>query len=286
MRSDISVPRPLVALAVCITVVVGGCQDGTNYAAIPNPTPPYSWYPFWDHPLTSIDREAQRATSAWNSRKLQVEAKANGFVTGTADLACLSKVQSLTVSLTGPIVGGLKFNQAKRMGARAQAPALNGNNTTLGGFWVPGDQVAIHHFKFQVIVTYDDLTEAFYGQMFSGPLLTAFGKRNYEFHDDSPENDWSGLNWTLGPGEKKEDFPILEVEGTTVRWIDAPEAHDGGLQNSVPGIGYAIVYAGACGIVTHQEIVEISYPAGAPPTARMLTPAQFTAAVAGWTYEP
>jgi hypothetical protein len=103
-----------------------------------------------------------------------------------------------------------------------------------------------------------------------------------QFTDDSPANDHGELTWNLESGEKKEDFPVFEVDGNTIRWIDSPQ-----WTNSVligEGRKFVLIYAGTCGYVTHAAILEITFSEAAAPTARVLTEAQFKAAVAGFSF--
>ena len=256
-----------------------------------NPEPPYKWYPFDDYPLTEIDKEAGRTTSFWNTWKLNHKEFENQFFDREfwqIDHACLSRVKSLTVNLTGNISGKLSFNQKKRM-KRVTIPELNDGNTKLGGVYKSSGFLETAFYKYEVVVEFDSLVEAFYGQMISGAFGSSTTKPIIEFHDDSPANDWANLKWDLdtAAGEKKDDFPVLEVQGNTVRWIDAPQATN----FSIPGQNYVIVYAGVCGAITHMEIIEINYVEDDPkdpnengPHARIISKEEFRDAVDSWSF--
>jgi hypothetical protein len=265
-----------VLLLISLFLFFIGCPEDKK--TLKNPEPPFKWNPFDDYPLTNIDKENNRTESFWNTNKLDPELYRDKFFNKlSGDAACLSIVRSLTVNLTGQISGNLRFNQGKRM--LVGSPELNNDNKDLGGVYISAYGIQSEFYKYEVVIDFDGLEEGFYGQMISGCVSGT--NPQVEFSDDSPENDWDGLNWNLGPGEKKEDYPVFEVDGDIVRWIDAPQARS----PFIPCKNYVIVYAGACGTVTHMQIIEITYPSGSKPTARTLSKDEFRNAVSGWTYK-
>lgn len=214
----------------------------------PTPESPRRWYPFRDWP-------GEEDYSAY-------ENKDDLDLVGLLPRDCPTRVHSFDLYLTGQVRGNLSFNQFKR-GGPSYARPMNGGNTTLGGFesFLIDRVVAWKSYKYQVEIRFlGPFQHAFFGQMMSDPQSFSFS--DPEFHDDSPANDWVGKRWNLAPGEKKSDFPVIEIVVLTntdhiVRYIDAP----GG--SHVMGYGvsdkymYAIIYAGACGVVTHTKYLQL-----------------------------
>jgi len=281
-----------------------GVRDGKAYIAPPidiavewvqalNPEPPYKWYPFEPYRVMSLDDS--RKASIFATRQLDAARYQNRFFRyhlPQGDLLCLSRVIDFKVNISGPIEGGLEFNQGKRMKG-VKVAALNGNKM-LGGTRKSKMFIESQFFKYEVVVKFDNPREGgFYGQMISvDPVKPGTVNPQIIFKDDSPANDWNGCNWDLGPGEKKEDYPIFEVETgtgvgapTTIRWIDSPQAKN--IPNTF-GTKYVWVYAGACGLVTHAQILQITYTPGIAPIATKITEAQFQAAVGSgsWSFAP
>ncbi len=286
-------------LAIFLSLALVSCKHDvqpkpTTPLTLSNPKPPYQWYPFEDYPLTALDKQSGRTESVWNTWQLDSREFNNQFFDKEfwqIDHACLSRVKSLTVNLTGAISGNLSFNQGKRMDGTSGIPELNGGNTTLGGIYKSAGLYETAFYKYEVVVEFDSLVEAFYGQMISGAFGASSTKPTIEFHDDSPANDWDGLDWgglDTAAGETKSDFPVFEVEGNTVRWLDSPQANN----FTIPGQNYVIVYAGVCGAVTHMDIIEINYVEDDPndsaangPHARIISKDQFRDAVDSWSFK-
>jgi hypothetical protein len=255
-------------------------QVTTEGDIAPNPELPHRWHPFdqWpsDEPYAPYENEDDLDLS------------------GPLPAGCPTRVHSFNLYLAGQVRGNLSFNQRKRGGPK-YAHAMNGGNTTLGGFEnIPNRIMSWKGYKYQVEIRFlGPLQHAFFGQMASDPQAWSF--TDPEFHDDSPANDWVGKNWNLLPGEKKSDFPVIEIVSLTntdhiVRYIDAP----GG--GEVMGIGlsdkymYFIIYAGACGVVTDIKYLQIYYPdqfvwTNGTPIATEMTLTGFQNAVGNWSFE-
>jgi hypothetical protein len=201
------------------------------------------------------------------------------------DPACATKVQDppgIVVRTTGNLVGGLKYNTRKR--GTGNAAETNGGNVALGGVWKDATigWYDLHRFKFQVEISFvGPLADAFYGQMVTDPVALDATEKDVEFKDDTPANDWIGKEWSLAPGETKNDAAVVEVAGQTVRWIDAP----GGTAFTVANKKmYFLFYAGACKKLTHVKIFKIEYPENETPKMTELTAAQLDAEVRNFSF--
>ncbi len=245
----------------------------------PTPELPRRWYPFGEW-LGDEDYSAYE-----NEDDLDL--------VGPLPAGCPTQVHSFNLFLSGQVRGSLSFNQHKRGGPR-WANSMNGGNTTLGGF--QNYQTRFNSwlgYKYQVEIRFlGPLQHAFYGQMIADPQ--AFSFSDPEFHDDPPANDWPTKRWNLGPGESKSSFPVIELVTLTntdhiVRYIDSP----GG--GEVMGIGrsdkyvYVIIYAGACGVVTHIKYLQLYYPdqfrwTDGTPRATEMTLQEFRDAVGDWSF--
>ncbi len=191
-------------------------------------------------------------------------------------------MKSLSVNLTGKVTGGLSFNQEKRMSKTKKIKELAGGNTTLGPVHRRSGILKNQFYKYEVVIVFDGLEEAFYGQMITKPVINKPKDLKVVFEDDYPANDWDGLDWGgLKGKEKKGDFPVFEVKGNTVRWIDAPQRKDFSLSKK----RFVFIYAGACGRATYLKIIEIIYPNKAAPTAKLISKDQFKKAVSSWSYK-
>lgn len=250
----------------------------------PNPGPAVPWYPFDEYPLTEEDKENGLTTSPFADRRLSTADHFSKWFDSSLDastVTCSSKVISLNVNLTGNISGNLSFNLNKRRGGTFPN-GMNNGNTQLGGVEDNGILLRSQHYKFEVVVEFDNLEEGFYGQMISDHYGWTWGGPNVEFHDDHPANDHAELNLAnLGPDEKIEDFPVFEVQGNTIRWIDGPNYNG---FSWVEQHQYVLVYAGSCGVVTHLEIIEITYPSSGIPSATILSKEDFEARVDEWRF--
>jgi hypothetical protein len=251
--------------ALIFLLVLSCCGDGditvsktTKEDLVPTPAPPDRWYPFApgdEHALKHADYENKIPLSA-------------------ADATCGTKVKeppAIDMHDTGKVIGGLKFNLFPR--GKGSAAEANQDNTNLGPIYEKNSGVARdwYLYKFEVEITYTPvLKDGFYGQMISAPFEMS-ATPDITFTDDSPENDTIGKQWFLAPGQKKSDFPVVEVQNTTVRWIDAP----GGSQLGM-GIAdkkmFVIVYAGACKKVTYVKVLKFEYPKGKKPTITYIEP--------------
>jgi hypothetical protein len=250
-----------------------------------NAQPPYAWSPF--SPWPAPDSSDPTKISPWEQERLVAEAWSNRDLTSKPIAGCPSMVvdpPGIVIRTTGTLVGGLSYNVSKRR-QRIMLPALNGGNTQLGDARNADNTAS--YFKFQVEIQFNNLTEAFYGQMVMPDFLplTGTGSR-ISFKDDTPANTFPGLDPPPGVNPAT-SAPVFEVAGTTVRWIDAPQATS--FLGSFTGWNqrkFILVYAGACGRVSHVMYLELSYAATGPTTARVLTHAQFAQAVAGWSFTP
>jgi len=251
----------------------------TRQNQVPTPDPPRRWYPFRTWP-------GSENYSAYQNR-------VNLDLSGTQPAACPTRVHAFNLYLCGQLRGNLSFNQHKR-GGPSYAHSMNGGNTKLGGF--QNYQTRLNSwlaYKYQVeIRILGPMQHAFYGQMIADPQ--AFSFTDPVFHDDSPANDWPGKRWNLAAGERKSSFPVIELVTLTnsdhiLRYIDAP----GG--GEVMGIGisdkysYVIIYAGACGVLTHVKYLQLYYPdqfrwTDGTPRATEMSFAQFRNAVGDWSF--
>jgi hypothetical protein len=170
---------------------------------------------------------------------------------GAPPPGCGTKVTAFNVYTDGQVRGALKYNGRPRAGV--EVACLNNNDTTLGPCRAPTGITSF--FKFEAEVTFEgDLKNGFYGQLVTRPSPNAENTNDVTFGDDTPKNDWIGKNWFLKPTEKKENFPTVEVDGQTVRWIDSPQGNAHG-----PIKLFVIVYAGACGKLTNLQIFKLAY---------------------------
>jgi hypothetical protein len=266
---------------VLIIILLLSCDGEESREITPNPSPPYHWYPFENYPLTPADREANRMVSSWNTRKADhTQYNNRWFDAAQGDLACVSKVTSFTANLTGTVSGRLSFNLDKRRRGNA-TPGMIGGDRNLGPVGGAG-WTRNQHYKFEVVIVYSNLVEGFYGQIISAPMDYEEGDMEIEFKNDFPENDHAKLNWDLAAGETKEQFATFEIQGNTVRWIDGPQYAGSNMDDQAQ---YVVVYAGACGLVTHVEIIEIIYARNGPPTASKLTKNQFDTKVKSWSFK-
>lgn len=257
-------------------------NNDNNREITPNPSPPYHWYPFENYPLTPADREAGRTVSRWNARKADHnQYGGRWFDSAQGDPACPTNVTSLTTNLTGNVTCNLSFNMEKRK-RNYNTPGMIGGDKTLGPVGT-GGFVRNQHYKFEVVIVYNNLTEGFYGQMISAPMDYSTGNMDIQFENDFPANDHNKLNWNLAQGETKAQFPVIEITGNTIHWIDGPQFATG--FESDDQVRYVIIYAGACGVVTHMEILEIMYPRGGPPTAVKMSKNQFQAKAKSWSFK-
>ena len=204
----------------------------------------------------------------------------NALPTSAPVATCGTQVAPpLQVFIAGPVRGGLKYNTLPR--GKGGYPETNNDNTTLGGF-LKNNIVNWYQFKYQVEVTFvGPMKDAVYGQMISDPTDRASTTANIEFKDDSPENDAVGNEWTLEPGQQNSRFPVVEVAGQTVRWIDAPGGYGTRWSNTK---SFIIDYAGACGVITHLQVYKYDVVGGAVPTMTALTLAQLKAEVGNFSF--
>jgi hypothetical protein len=255
---------PLVATLVVLAGHAAETTTADNLA--PTPQPPYAWPVF---------KEGFRHGD--NSFPAYSAAQYAGTSIGSAPAAgCPTSVVSLRVLTTGKVDGNLSYHTAPRRSGTM--PETNDGNTDLGGVYKKYGPVENWAFKFEVVIEFQGpLGNAFYGQLMSNSL--APNAPAPVFGDDTPQNDWIGKSWDVPAGKSKSDFPVVEVSGNTVRWIDAPQGTSRGNTKS-----YAILYAGACGKVTHTAILRLDFPSGGAPTARILSDAQFAAEAGSFTY--
>jgi len=218
----------------------------------PDPTPPYRWNLFSPWPVSGAGITPPVPLTP------PVDAL---FPIGSA-VGCATEVvipNGITAKLSGTTTGALGYNGRPRGGGNY--PSVNGGKKTLGGFRDTLNWMSTRiGYKYEVSVTFQGpLKDAFYGQLISGPhSLDVTKPVHAKFRDDGPANDWVGKTWNLKPGETKAAFPVIEVVGQTVRWIDAP----GGSPFSVQGTYHIVIlYAGACGAVEDIEILLVKYPA-------------------------
>jgi len=201
----------------------------------------------------------------------------NKIPTLAAAPGCGTKVTAFNVYMNGNVRGGLKYNALPRTGVKAAC--LNNNDTTLGSCRPPGSLSV--YFKFEAEVTFmGALKDGFYGQLITRPSADASNNNDVEFEDDTPKNDWVGKEWFLQPPQKREDFPTVEVDGQTVRWIDSPEAKP---INAVKT--FAIIFAGACGKLTNLEVFKLVYPPGGKATMTKITEADLKKEVKNFTFK-
>ncbi len=256
-------------------------QVSTEYDLAPTPEFPYRWHPFDDWP-------GDQGYPAY-------EKEDNLDLVAPLPEECPTHVHMFNLYTRGQIRGSLSFNQYKRGGSRIH-PSMNRGNTTLGGFidallrppYIPLIWLG---YKYQVEIRFlGPLEYGFFGQMISSAQWFEF--TDPEFKADSPENDSIGKVWHLAPGDRKSDFPVIEIVKLTdtdhiVRYIDAP----GGFYYRVGDrTTYVLIYAGACGVVTHVKYLKIYYPDiwaisdSIRPVATELTPNEFKDAVGGWKF--
>lgn len=215
------------------------------------PAPPYRWDPFTPWP-----GETPNQYPPINEDDF--------FSTTIIPSDCTTSVKDppgITIRLTGNIVGNLSYNDLQRGNGRPGAsPAVNNGNKQLGGFRKqPGGAPSRTGYKYQVEITWEGpLKDAFWGQMASDMHYNVWNPNPaVEFDDDTPANDWVTKPWNLKPGEKKSDFPVVELVGQTLRYIDAPQ---GPVPDTVPGVKFFLIYAGACGKATHRKILMLFFP--------------------------
>jgi hypothetical protein len=181
--------------------------------------------------------------------------------------SCKNKVTSLEIHDKRKVVGNLKFNLRPR--GDGNAAEMNGGNTDLGPVFEEMTLTNWYFYKYEVEISFTaGLEDTFYGQMITDPF-TIGTKPDVQFHDDTPANDWINKEWQLKPSEKKTDFPVIEIQGNTVRWIDSPGGTTFKVANTTQII---IVYAGACGKLTHLKIIKIEYPKGKKPKFSFVDP--------------
>jgi hypothetical protein len=189
---------------------------------------------------------------------------------------CGTKVKSLNVYMDGQVHGGLKYNLLQR--DNIDFPCAN-NDQTLGSCRKAGASTVL--FKFEGEVTFEGpLKDGFYGQLITHPSPADKNDSDVEFEDDTPKNDWIDKDWYLLPGEKKDDYPSVEVSGETVHWIDSPQALP---LKSVKR--FVIVFAGACGTLTNLEIFKIVYPPAGKASMKKITEADLKTEVKNFTFK-
>ncbi|MGE0653360.1 MAG: hypothetical protein AB7P12_16690, partial [Alphaproteobacteria bacterium] len=247
----------------------------------PTPDLPRRWYPFDPWP---------------GSETYQPYAVADDLdLTTPLPAGCPTHVHAFDLYLAGQVRGSLSFNQYKR-GGPPYAKPMNDGNTMLGGFEsIPNRIMSWKAYKYQVEIRFlGPFQHAFFGQMIASPQSFSFSDPTFD--DDSPANDWPGKVWNLAPGDKKSDFPVIEIVTLTqtdhiVRYIDAP----GG--SEVMGVGlsdkyqYVLIYAGACGVITHVKYLQLYFPdqfrwTDGTPRATEMNLAQFRNAVGSWSFAP
>lgn len=211
------------------------------------PKPPDGWYPFKE------------------GTDYKPDDYENKLPKSEASTSCATKVSGIEIHDKGKIVGTLKYNLKQRSGGDAKE--TNGGNTDLGGVFDGGTILDWYHYKFEVEVSFTpNLEKSFYGQMATDPF-TMDKKEDVKFHDDTPANDYIGMQWILRPSEKKSDFPVVEVQGNTVRWIDAPGGANQGNTTQI-----FIVYAGSCGKLTDVKVFKVEYPKKKKPQISYIDP--------------
>jgi hypothetical protein len=259
--------RRLVSFAALLAALAGHAAETTTAENLePTPKPPYAW-PVFKEGFRHGDSNFPALSPATYAGKSIASAPAAG---------CPTSVVSLNVLTSGKVQGGLSYNTEAR--GSGGMPETNNGNTDLGGVHKKSGPFENWAFKFEVVIVFQGpLENAFYGQLMSQPL--APGAQGPVFGNDTPENDWIGKSWNLPAGKTKSDFPVVEVSGNTVRWIDAPQGVSRGNTKS-----YAIFYAGTCGKVTHTAILRIDFPNSSEPTGTLLTDAQFANEAGNFTY--
>jgi hypothetical protein len=189
---------------------------------------------------------------------------------------CGTKVTAFNVYLSGPVHGSLKYDLLPRDNINFDCA---NNDKTLGSCRGKGISTVIYKFEVEITFT-GPLKDGFYGQLITRPSAAAANDNDVEFKDDTAKNDWVDKNWYLQPGQKKEEFPSVELDGQTVRWIDAPQAL---ALNAVKL--FVIVYAGACGKLTNLEIFKITYPRAGKATMEKITEADLKKEVGSFIFK-
>lgn len=283
--------KPIVVGIITCTVVTlasgcRGCGDGdddskqewekdstasttTSEDVAKTPTPPYGWNLFGPPP------------DGLTAKPLDTTAFADKDLAQAAAAGCGTKVvPPIGYRTQGAISGKLVFHAFKRGDysyPEVNSPSVPNSNTTLGSC-----DYGHYCFKYEITVTFaGPMKDAFYGQLISASP-TSTNKDDVVFKDDTPANDWPGKKWNLKAGETKGMFPVVEVAGQTVRWIDAP----GGTELAMRGKNnFIIVYAGACGVVTDTKFFKIRYFESEHAKMTELTLAQLKAEVNSFKYE-
>lgn len=254
----------LLVAAIFSTTLLAGCADSgertltTREDYFETPKAPYRFAPF--HPFTEAEGEGWKAEDFTNKMPFKKPPAGED-----------SKVESINVLTSGWTKGGLRFHTQPR-GNFSDAPNMTypetNDNGNLGG---ESCGFVYLYYKYEPEILYaGDLSKCCYGSMATG-LMDPKSKDPIVFRNHVVENDTIGREWHYSSNEPfaewKKKFPVVAVEGKTLRWIDCLGGPGGSLGAGWEGKKvYLMIYAGVDKCITHAKIFRIDYPEGKKPT--------------------